>query len=94
MQINHDYYAHAMYTVADPGEGPASPPPLFLDQTEAQKAEKKFLRPPPPPCPLYLRVWMSTALPLPSFSEGLDPPLVHVPEVLPQSIESNRLGPD
>ena len=49
MQINHDYYAHAMYTVADPGEGPASPPPLFLDQTEAQKAEKKFLRPPPPP---------------------------------------------
>ena len=77
------------------GRGLPPPRPLFLDQTETQKAEKKFLRPPPPPpCPLYLRVWMSTALPLPSFSEGLDPPLVHVPEVLPQSIESNRLGPD
>ena len=24
-------------------------PPLFLDQTEAQRAEKKFLTPPPPP---------------------------------------------
>ena len=31
-------------------------PPLFLDQTEVQGAEKTyFLRPPPP---LYLRVWM------------------------------------
>ena len=28
--------------VADPGEGPA-PPPLFLDQTEARRAEKIFL---------------------------------------------------
>ena len=40
-------------TVADPGEGPggASPPsPLFLDQTEARRAEKD--RPP------YLKVWI------------------------------------
>ena len=31
--------------MADPGEGP----PLFLDQTEARRAEKGFLRLPPPP---------------------------------------------
>ena len=32
-------------------------PPLFLDQTEARRAEKKFFsRPPPSP---YLRVWMT-----------------------------------
>ena len=34
--------------VADPGErpgGPAAPPPLFLEQTEAGRAEKKFWRP-------------------------------------------------
>ena len=41
-------------------------PPLFLDQTEAQRAEKKFFW----DCPLpYLRVWMTTPPPLP---EGLD----------------------
>ena len=29
--------------VADPGEGPGGPgPPLFLDQTEARRAEKKM----------------------------------------------------
>ena len=46
------------------GEGQALPPPLFLDQTEARRAENKFWRPlptrPPPPPPL---------------SEGLNPPL-------------------
>ena len=31
------------YTVADPREGPAPPPPLFLDQTEARRAEIFFL---------------------------------------------------
>ena len=33
--------------VADPGERPGGGrgPPLFLDQTEAQRAGKKFLRP-------------------------------------------------
>ena len=35
-------------TVADPGEKPGGRPPLlFLDQTEARRAEKLFLRPPP-----------------------------------------------
>ena len=33
-----------MPPVADPGEGPGDPPPLFLDQTEARRVEKK-LRP-------------------------------------------------
>ena len=44
--------------VADPGEGPggARPPPLFLDQTEARRAEKIFWGAPGPP---YLRVWMT-----------------------------------
>lgn len=35
----------ATYRVADPGVGPL---PLFLDQTEARRAEKIFLRLPPP----------------------------------------------
>ena len=58
-------------TVADPGEGPGGGPvpPLFLDQTEAQRAEKNFFQTVPP----YLRVWM-TAPPRP-LSEGLDLPL-------------------
>ena len=29
--------------------GPGGPPSLFLDQTEARRAEKKYLNPPPPP---------------------------------------------
>ena len=34
----------------DPGEGPGGPrPPLFLDQTEARRAEKKFFFRPGPP---------------------------------------------
>ena len=53
----------AQWPVADPGEGHGDlpPPPLFLDQTEARRAEKNFFGDPPP----YLRVWM-TPLP-PSF---------------------------
>ena len=46
-------------TLADPGEGPGGPggpPPLFLDQTEARRAEKIFWGAPGPP---YLRVWMT-----------------------------------
>ena len=56
--------------VADPGEGPGGPTPLFLDQTEVRRVEKKLSPglplcsgsgfPPPPPIPL---------------SEGLDPPV-------------------
>ena len=48
-------------------KGPA-PPPLFLDQTEAQRS-KFFLDRVPPP---YLRVWMTG----PPLTEGLDPPLL------------------
>ena len=45
-------------TVADPGEGSGGPgPPLFLNQTEAQGAEKIFFGDCPPPP--YLRVWMT-----------------------------------
>ena len=52
-------------TVADPGE--ESGPPLFLDQTEARRAEKNFFetRPPHPlsqgldgSSPPYLKVWI------------------------------------
>ena len=42
--------------------------PLFLDQNEARRAEKKFLMPPPPP---YLRVWMTVRPP--PLSKGLGP---------------------
>ena len=56
--------------VTDPGDGsggPGSPPHLFLDQIDARRAEKKFLRSPPPPtlsqglddrAPPYLKVWI------------------------------------
>ena len=48
----------------DPGEGPGvRPPPLFLGQTEAQRAKRIFLETAHPP-------------PSPPFSEGLDPALV------------------
>ena len=38
------------WLVADPGEGPGGgePPPLFVDQIEARRAEKFFFREPPP----------------------------------------------
>ena len=44
-----------------------APPPLFLDQTEAQRAAKIFLGDPPPPPP-YLRVWMTAPPPPPLIS--------------------------
>ena len=37
-------------------------PPLFLDETEARRVEKKFLETGPLP---YLRVWMTIPPPLP-----------------------------
>ena len=45
--------------MADPGEGPggAQPPPLFLDQKGAQRAEKNVFETGPPP---YLKVWIAT----------------------------------
>ena len=42
--------------MGDPGENP----PLFLDQTEAQRAEKNFFQDHPP---LYPRVWMTASPP-------------------------------
>ena len=65
--------------VGDPAKGPGGPAPgplppgpllpLFLDQTEARKAEKKILETELPP---FIRVWMTGP---PVLSEGLDPPL-------------------
>ena len=62
------------FAVADPGEGPGGPSlplPLFLDQTEAQRAEKKCFgdRPQPPPPPPFI-----------SRSQGLDPVLIEAGE--------------
>ena len=51
------------------GRGPGGLPPLFLDQTEVQRAEKKFGETSPP----FLRVWMTP--PPPTLSQGLDPAL-------------------
>ena len=52
------------------GPGGPPPPPIFSDQTESQRAEKKFfLR---PGSPLIWGSWW----PGPPLSEGLDPPLV------------------
>ena len=61
--------------MVDPGEGPGrAEAPLFLDQTEARRAEIKFMltavSPPPPPTS-YLRVWMTE----PPLSQGMDPAL-------------------
>ena len=44
--------------MADPGEG--SPHPLFLDQTDVQRAEKNFLETAPTPNPLvtYVHTYM------------------------------------
>ena len=57
--------------VMDPGEGPGgtAPPPIFLDQTEAQRVKKNFFETAPPPLSQGL---VDRAPPL---SEGLDPPL-------------------
>ena len=66
--------------MADPGKGPGgggySPSPLFLDQSEARRAEKKFLGDHPP----YLSMGLMTAPPLPpSTYQGK---LLHVHTIL------------
>ena len=44
-----------LIAVVDTGEGPGGPiAPLFLDQTETQRAKKNFFGDPPP----YLMVWI------------------------------------
>ena len=48
--------------VAKPGDGRTPPPPLFLDQTETRRAEKKIKLETPAPTPPPL-----------ASSEGLDP---------------------
>ena len=48
------------------------PPPLFLDQTEARKAEKFFWKLPPPPSPPP-----PSPLPIPLF-QGLDQAVTNV----------------
>ena len=53
--------------MADPGKGPGRP--LFLEQTEAQKTDSCFLRPPSPP--------LSKGLDYPPLSQDLDPALHH-----------------
>lgn len=51
--------------------------PLFLDQTEARRAEKKiFKTAPPPPNPYSHPLSQSLDEPL---SEGLDQPLIDIP---------------
>ena len=43
------FYSVSKNTVADPGEGlPPSPPPKFLTQTEARRAENIFFQRPGP----------------------------------------------
>ena len=62
-ELSNSVHKQNQTTVADPGEGAGGPALLLLldHQTEARRAEKIFLRPPP--------------LPPPTLSEGLDPPL-------------------
>ena len=58
------------------GRGPEGSPPLFLDQTEARRAEKNCFG---DRAPHYFGVWM-TALPTPSpLCDGLDPKCIPVP---------------
>ena len=65
--------------VAHPGEGPAgSVSRLFLDQTEARSAEKKFLRPGPP----SIRVWMTPP-----------PPRLFLDQTEARSVETKFLRP-
>ena len=60
-------------------QGRRSGSPLFLDQTEAWRGEKKKKLETPPP---YLRVWM-TPTPL---SQGLDPALLN------KALDTNKIN--
>ena len=63
----------SLFPGADSGEGPGGAPPLFLDQTEARRAEKKFFwswRP-------SLSGWQG-----PRLSQGLDPALISLVSVI------------
>ena len=59
------------------GRGPGRPPPpspLFLDQNEVRRAEKRISETGPPP-PSFISGSGCPGLPL---SEGLDPPVVFI----------------
>ena len=59
----------AFFPVADPEERPGGPAsPLFFDQNEARRAEKKFFGDRAP----HLSQGLDDPLPPPSLSEGLD----------------------
>ena len=62
--------------MADLEEGPggARAPALFLDQTEARRAEKMFFETAPPP---HFCQGLDDRPPSP-LSEGLDPPLIYI----------------
>ena len=59
------------WRIQEKGPGAPTPLPLFLDQTEAQRAEIFFCFRPPPPLPILGSGW-----PGPPLSEGQDLPLV------------------
>ena len=84
------YINDKVNTVADPGEGPGgppTPPPLFLNQTEAQRAKKIFFK----TRPTLSQGVDDRALPL---SEGLHPPLEYnnVPPLNKVSQSENALN--
>ena len=64
------YTTGSKLPVADPGGVARGTrlPPLFLDQTEARRAEKFFLETAPPSPPPYLKVWIRHWL-LPVFTD-------------------------
>ena len=59
--------------MVDLGEGP---PPLFLDQTEARRAEKIFFGDSTPTSSLLSKGLDDSPHPLPPLSQGLDPALM------------------
>ena len=68
------------------GGGPGARPPLFLEQNEAQRAEKNFLETgppvtsesgwPPPPPPPHLKVWIRHCSLITEGSVGFWPPVL------------------
>ena len=67
------FQPHPSSQVADPGEG--GPPPLILDQTEAQRAEKKNWR--PAPLPNNLGLWMTGTPLISRYGSGTAPNQKH-----------------
>ena len=74
--------------VADPGEGTGgpTPPPPFLDQSEARRSEKNFFG---DQAPAFQRVWMTPPTPL---SQGPDPAVYPVFEDPSNGSNTRREG--